>query len=666
MAGVVVRHALLSLVPVVLLGAVLASSYRSEAKRRGVEEGRAQAVLLAETAIAPVIDGRPLNQAGLSADEVARLKKMSADSIARHDLLRLRVQDVDGRVVFADDDSGVEGEPDHEALEAAEGQTTAGITRLNSDTNDSGPLGEEAVEVYVPLRAGAPQHIVGVAEVYLPYEPIRDDIDAGLSGLYRNLVFGLAGLYVALVLIATSVSRGLRRQVAINEFLAEHDTLTQLPNRSLFHRRVRAAVKASRRRPVVIAMFDLDRFKEVNDSLGHHNGDLLLGELARRLAQHTRAGDTIARLGGDEFGVVLNDVGPNEAIAALRRLAAVVGEEIEVNGLPLSVEASVGYVVAPADGTTVDELLQRADVAMYVAKEAHTGICRYDPDQDVYDATNLSLVTQLRHSIDAGQLELFYQPKAVLTDGNIDAVEALVRWHHPVEGLVLPDRFIPLVEQTDVIDRLTEWVLVTALQDVTERFAGLSVAVNVSARSLGRHDFTDQVLSAIQRVGASPDRLILEITETALLVDPPRAAAVVAALDEAGVRVSLDDFGRGQTSLGYLSALPIHELKIDRTFVHDMQENAAHAAIVRSMIDLGHNLSLRVVGEGVETAEVLDSLREAGCDEAQGYLLARPMPADAMVDWLADQPPPRRDRAQLSQRVAPRRVRRSEPKGEGQ
>ena len=198
MAGVVVRHALLSLVPVVLLGAVLASSYRSEAKRRGVEEGRAQAVLLAQTAIAPVIDGRPLNQAGLSADEVAGLKKMSADSIARHDLLRLRVRDVDGRVVFTDDDSGLEGEPDDEALEAAEGQVSAGITRLNSDTNDSGPLGEEAVEVYVPLRSGTPQHIVGVAEVYLPYEPIRDDIDAGLSGLYRNLVFGLAGLYVAL------------------------------------------------------------------------------------------------------------------------------------------------------------------------------------------------------------------------------------------------------------------------------------------------------------------------------------------------------------------------------------------------------------------------------------------------------------------------------------
>ena len=307
-------------------------------------------------------------------------------------------------------------------------------------------------------------------------------------------------------------------------------------------------------------------------------------------------------------------------------------EEIEVNGLPLSVDASVGYVVAPTDGTTVDELLQRADVAMYEAKEAHIGICRYDPDQDVYDATNLTLVTQLRHAIDEGQLELYYQPKATLADGSIEAVEALVRWHHPTEGLVLPDRFVPLVEQTDVIDQLTEWVLITALQEVSDRFPGIAVAVNVSARSVARADFNEQVSSALRRTGASAECLIIEITETALLVDPPRAAAVVAELNRA-------DFGRGQTSLGYLSALAIHELKIDRTFVQDMQDNAAHAAIVRSMIDLGHNLALRVVGEGVETPEVLDSLREAGCDEAQGFLLAEPMPAAAMAGWLEDNRP---------------------------
>src|SRR5436305_3099527 len=315
MAGMLLRHALLSLIPVVLLGAALASSYRNEANRRGIQEGRAQALLLGETAIAPILDGRPLDKE-VSPDELQRLHQVSAESIAGRDVVRVRLQDLSGHVVFADDNSGLAGDPDAESLKAVQGELSAGLTRLNSDSNDTGPKGQEAIEVYAPLRAGNPERIVGVLEVYLPYEPIRADIDAGLSGLYRNLVFGLAALYVALVVIATSVSRGLRRQVAIHAFLAEHDTLTELPNRSLFLRRVRAAVNASRRQPCVIAMFDLDRFKEVNDSLGHHNGDQLLGELARRLAEHTRPGDTIARLGGDEFGVVLNSVAAPDEVAA--------------------------------------------------------------------------------------------------------------------------------------------------------------------------------------------------------------------------------------------------------------------------------------------------------------------------------------------------------------
>jgi EAL domain-containing protein (putative c-di-GMP-specific phosphodiesterase class I) len=247
------------------------------------------------------------------------------------------------------------------------------------------------------------------------------------------------------------------------------------------------------------------------------------------------------------------------------------------------------------------------------------------------------LVAQLRHAIDDGQLLLHYQPKASLVDGRVDTVEALVRWRHPTHGVLYPDSFLPLAEQTDLIDKLTDFILSRALVETGRLRNGdepLSVAVNVSARNVSSPDFAVSVISTLRRLDVDPRRLILEITETALLDDPDRAANALAMLNDYGVRISLDDFGRGQTSLGYLSALPIHELKIDKSFVTDMLVNAAHAAIVRSIIDLGHNLSLSVVGEGVETEETLAMLRASGCDVAQGWLLARPMPVDELPMWF--------------------------------
>jgi diguanylate cyclase (GGDEF)-like protein len=427
--------------------------------------------------------------------------------------------------------------------------------------------------------------------------------------------------------------------VAFNAFLAEHDNLTDLPNRTLFHRRAASALKRARHKePMAIAIIDLDRFKDVNDTLGHHNGDRLLTELARRLDLNTRPEDTVARLGGDEFGVILTAVTDPED--ALWRLRDIIDREVEVSGLPLSVDASIGFVVAPEDGNDVDDLLQRADVAMYVAKGKHAGVVRYDPDQDDYDAAKLGLIGELRHAIDAGELVLHYQPKATISDGRVEALEALVRWKHPVRGLLYPDTFLPLAEQTDLIDKLTEWVMATALADLRElgdAHEELAIAVNVSARSLSKPDFARRVEAALEQAGVPPTRLIVEITETALIADPARAATALAQLDAAGVRVSLDDFGQGQTSLGYLSALPVHELKIDKSFVCDMLANPAHAAIVRSIVDLGHNLELRVVGEGVEDDAVLAGLRDAGCDVAQGFLLARPMPSKKLERWLREQ-----------------------------
>ncbi|MFZ0668133.1 MAG: bifunctional diguanylate cyclase/phosphodiesterase [Acidimicrobiales bacterium] len=630
-------YALVTAILVLLLGIALAASYRSAAEQRGVAEGRSEALLVAETAVEPLLNGRPLEQ-GLTPAEKADLTRLVQRAVRTKDVLRLRLRDLAGNVVFSDDGSGFKDRPDDEAIEAAHGATVAQLTHLNDDADDSGPVGPVVVEVYQPIYAGPSGERVGVLELYLPYAPIAADVDRELWTLYLDLALGLGGLYLLLCAIWFSMSRRLRSQVKVNKFLAEHDPLTDLPNRSLFQSCAQDAVDHARRTAThtALAIIDLDRFKEVNDTLGHHSGDEVLTKLAQRLADSTRPQDVVARLGGDEFGIVLRDV--TDAEEGLRRLRTIIEHEVEVNGLPLTIESSVGFVVAPDDGIDVGELLQHADVAMYFAKAQHSGVSRYDSTQDHYEASNLELVGSLRSAIDGGQLVLHYQPKTGVDDGQVKAVEALVRWQHPTFGLMYPDSFIPLVEQTDLIDKLTEWVLKKALSDMRDlgpEWQDLSVSVNVSARSLNRSTFAGHVVEALRCEEMTPERLTIEITETALLIDPTRALAVLAEISGAGIAISIDDFGIGQTSLGYLALLPVDELKIDKSFVMDMLDNRAHAAIVRSIVELGHNLSFHVVAEGVETAEVLDALRGTGCDMAQGFYFARPMGMNDLRVWLS-------------------------------
>jgi diguanylate cyclase (GGDEF)-like protein len=632
-----VVSAALSLVPVVILGLVMASSYGSEARRRGIAEGRLQAQLIAQTAIEPLLNSTPLEDRLRSGPLYDALNRVTQRAVGDQHVLRLRVRNLDGQVVFSDDGSGFGEEIEHHAKEAAEGEIDAELTRLNADANDSGAEGPQAVEVYQPLYAGATEHPVGVLELYLPYAPIQEDIASGVSQLSRDLIIGLAALYVVLFVISLSVSRGLRRQVKLNAFLAEHDPLTDLPNRRLFQRRISEALERGKngQAPFAIAIVDLDRFKEINDSLGHHSGDAVLTELAFRILDELDVRDTIARLGGDEFGILVDD--PSDIDAFLARVRDVIGRELVVSDVPVTAEASIGYVLSDRESDDVDELIRRADVALYVAKESHAGAVRYDPAQDYYDPANLALITELRRAIEADELVVHYQPKARFSDGCFDAVEALVRWQHPEHGLMAPDKFLPLVEPTELIDGLTDWVLTRALTDIRDLHSTreIDVAVNVSARNFSRPDFPDRVVRILQNVGVSPTRLTIEITETTLLVDPVRAAIALSQLDAFGVKVSLDDFGTGQTSLGYLTSLPIDELKIDMSFVTDMLERPSHAAIVRAIIDLGHNLGLRVVAEGVETRDVFRALHEAGCDVAQGFLLSRPMPAGDLPRFFA-------------------------------
>ncbi len=433
----------------------------------------------------------------------------------------------------------------------------------------------------------------------------------------------------------------LARQAELNEHLALHDALTGLPNRTLFRDRIEQAIAAHARSgsDFAVLVLDLDRFKEINDTLGHHTGDVLLEELGRRLEGTVREADTVARLGGDEFGMLLDGCDRELVGQLVERVHAALGPHFVLHGVPLAVEASVGVALYPEHGDEVDVLLQRADIAMYNAKAARSSSSTYDPDADDHNPRRLALVADLRAAIDRRELVLHYQPKAKLRTCEVEGVEALVRWQHPDFGLVMPDEFIPLAQETGLMKPLTLYVIDEALrqcrawQDEGRR---VGVAVNLSTRNLIDVGFPGDVAALLAERRVDAKLLALEVTESTIVANPFLANSVMQQLSDMGIRLSIDDFGTGYSSLAYLTRLPVHEIKIDRSFVMDMLEDADNAVIVRSTVDLGRNLGLVVVAEGVETAAIWEELRLLGCDEAQGYFLSRPLPADELSRWLDD------------------------------
>jgi diguanylate cyclase (GGDEF)-like protein len=621
-------YAIVSLVPVLVLGIVLLKLLAAQSDTQGLAEGRADASLIARSAIAPSLDGRDL-QGGLSTGEKAALQR-NVDLVVRDgQVLRLRLRSLNGDVVYSSDSSS-DG-PDDESLDAAHGETVADLTYLNDDDADGGPRGARVVEVYEPLDAAQTGTRIGVLELYLPYAPIAAVIAKGLRT-------GLLGLWLCLLAVSVSVTGRLRREARINAHLANNDVLTGLPNRGRFTQLVDELVPtATAQQQVAVAVFDLDRFRQINETLGHDLGDQLLAILAARLKAELRGSDVVARLGGDEFGVVLADlIDPEDVGDILSRLRRVVAAPLVIDGLPLALEASVGYALAPRDGTVAGQLLQRADVAMYVAKQQHAGAVRYAPEQELSDAATLRLIAELGSAIDDNQLTLEFQPLIDLHTDQITSIEALVRWNHPTRGLLYPDSFIAAVEQTELIEPLTWWVLRNATFALRRLDPGgsLRVAVNISARSLTRPDFADDLCAVLAGTGTHPNRVVLEVTETVLLADPPRAAHTLGRLHDAGFEIAIDDFGAGQTSLGYLAMLPISELKIDKSFVLPMLTSEPSAAIVRSVAELGHSLGLSVTAEGVESPAVLDLLRAYECDTVQGYLISPPLAEPALAQFL--------------------------------
>ena len=426
-------------------------------------------------------------------------------------------------------------------------------------------------------------------------------------------------------------------------YLAKYDPLTGLPNRNLLYEQLEHELASGqgKDKPLALMLMDLDNFKEINDTIGHQAGDLLLQQVGLRLQATLRECDIIARLGGDEFGILLPGADEESAILAASKFLTAFDAPFAIGKLVLDARASFGIALSPHHGADTDALMRRADIAMYLAKQSASGYAIYSPDRDSYSPERLVLMAELHHAIENDQLFLTYQPKIDLGTSRVIGVEALARWRHPTLGVIPPDQFISMAEHTGFIKPLTMWALDEALIQFSswcEQGFEIPVSVNLSARTLHELTFPHRVFELIERHGIAPDQLELEITESAIMADPAHARDILTRVHQMGVILSIDDFGTGYSSLSYLKKLPVHSVKIDKSFVIDMTANENDALIVRSTIDLGHNLGLKVIAEGVESRDVCDRLAMWGCDQAQGYYISRPLSAPEMTKWLNDSP----------------------------
>ncbi|GAC1445611.1 MAG: hypothetical protein NVSMB55_27610 [Mycobacteriales bacterium] len=504
-------------------------------------------------------------------------------------------------------------------------QTAAVLGSATREPRDRRFLSEYAVRDAVLAPVGNEQGLRGVLVVADRHGEVstftRDD------GLLLQTLASHAGAALANARLVDQLNHD-----------SQHDSLTGLANRAKFQQSLTTALRVHASGFAVLLM-DLDRFKEVNDTLGHHHGDLLLQQIAERLSKQLRRGDVLARLGGDEFAVLLTTLNPQEAVASAERLRRALGEPMTLQGVAMEVNASIGIVMAPAHGSDAITLLQRADVAMYSAKSLYGGVQVYEDSLDDYSPRRLALASQLRTGIEGGQLSLRFQPQARIDDAAICGVEALVRWEHPDYGEVPPDDFISLAEQTGQIRELTTFVLEEALRACAGWPTSpqpIAVSVNLSVRNLLEPDLLERVSSALLRHGVPAQQLTLEVTETHLMADPQRTADVLHGLHALGIRISVDDFGTGYSSLAYLKQLPVSEVKVDKSFVRELADDSEDAAIVEAIIQLGHALRLDVVAEGVEDERAQNQLLDLGCDIVQGYHLARPMRNAELTVWLAN------------------------------
>ena len=596
----------------------------------------AHARLIASSVLRESLDSTDFTRP-VTPERQAALDDLFARHVLNQGVLRATLYAEDGTVTYSTDHRliGTNSAPTEHLREARAGTVRGDVTTL-PQANGREPV--KVLRTYAPVAVRGGNGVVAVFQDYRPIARAADETFLPVAGIFEGV---LVALFIVLVPILRRVTLRVRKQMEEIEYRALYDGLTELPNRSLFRERIEETIAApsSDGGTATVMLLDVDRFKDINEALGHDLGDLLLKELGKRLRVLVEPTETLARLSGDEFGILLPDASADQARAVADRLHQALETPFALRGLPLEIAVSVGIAVYPDHGEDVETLLQHADVAMYFAKDSHLRTAVYDAGQDTSDAARLALAGELRGAIETGQLLVFFQPKADLHSGRVVGAEALVRWQHPERGFIPPNEFIPIAERTGLIKPLSRYVLAAAVKQCAAWNAAgydLRVSVNVTVPDLLDFDFPDRIEALIDEADVGPEQLELEITETTILADPVHVREVLTRLNEFGLRFAIDDFGTGYSSLAYLRRLPVHTIKIDRSFVMGMSEDASDATIVRSTIDLGRNLGLEVVAEGVETQEVWSELRALGCSVAQGYLVGRPVPADELTPLLAE------------------------------
>ncbi|CAA9481075.1 MAG: diguanylate cyclase/phosphodiesterase (GGDEF & EAL domains) with PAS/PAC sensor(s) [uncultured Solirubrobacteraceae bacterium] len=636
--SLLLRFSLLSAVLVTVLGAVLANLLAGQIERRALAsaENLGKGIALAQLESFLLVSDLD----GMGPVRLMEFDhRLGGNRLEYLGIERVKIFNTDATIVYSDDratigDSGAGSDMVRQALAGRV------VSKLTYGLDHTGH-GARMVEVFVPFRHPGTSGTAAVFEVYLPYAPVADQMRDDTRQLYLALGSGLAILWLALFPIVAEASKSLRRQAAENRRQARFDALTELPNRRSLQESVEHALLGlGDGRLAAFLLIDLDHFKEVNDTLGHDHGDRLLQEVATRLGELMRPTDVLARLGGDEFAVFICDV-PDRDIVRRRaqEMHAALNLPVDLSSVSVVVDASIGIAMAPQDGTTMDTLLKHADVAMYAAKKTANRVCEYTPELDPYSHDRLELGGQLHEAIARGELVLHYQPLVSAADGRIRGAEALVRWQHPDRGLLPPADFLPLAERTGAIGPLTDFVIDRAIKDAADwnrRGMDVEIAVNLAGASASDPRIPDRVAAALERHGLAPDKLMLELSEDTVITDPRRVAAVLWRLDELGVRLALDDFGTGMSSLAHLRRLPLHQLKIDRSFVSRLLADTQDAGVVEAIIALAQSLSLETVAEGVEDDVIASALTARGCDQLQGYHFSRPVPGADFERWARE------------------------------